>query len=790
MKNLIIPILIVLHFNPLSQAKFTSSNNPIDSIYQLLEKTNSVEDDIKLYIKLIDKSIDINHPDKLKYIEELSQYSLNNNSTFGIATAKSFNAYNLITSGMPHEAIPIFEEALSLFQTIGSEKEIIKSNIYLSICYERLGNKEKALGIIKDLSSTIEESSEASSKYLFYKRQGELHGILLAEKEKGIEYLDKAMKFATSSDLNETLENKTRVLLSKGTILLNYDNQRAAAALSTAEELAIKSNNQSILVYIRNLLIFIAHRDGRFSDAITIASKNLDMAEKHNDLSMIVESHNSLGSLNVELGNKDKATEHYTKAVNLSKNTNLTLSYVGAIGGLGHMHSIQNESAKAIELLEEALLISDSLNLTHYIIEILPIIGVAYLDIEQIEKGKNCFEKSLEMIQGTNENHLITSNKGLGIYHIIKENWDKSEGYLQKAYQVSISSNNSIEKAEIALLLSQVYYGKSDYKSALKWKNEHYQFRDSLNLVENQEKLTTLRLSSEFEKEKEVIALKNEQEKVLLNAKQERTSLLGLIALLTALSAFALYYISRRKNKQIQEQKNNLEELNNVKDTLFQIIGHDLKKPSLNFRNVSKNINYLLEKEDYKRLQSLGEEVDQDAKSLYNLTDNLLNWALTQKDTIRIRPKSININEIVNYNIDLFKSIAARKNIKLINNVNTNTMAKVDQNSFDTIIRNLIDNAIKYTPINGKITIASSETDGLINLYIKDTGVGIEKSTLDSINNESNTYASRKGTDGEKGSGIGLHLVKTLLTKNNGKLILASNYTTGIVAQISLPKAG
>jgi len=697
MKNLIIPILIVLHFNPLSQAKFTSSNNPIDSIYQLLEKTNSVEDDIKLYIKLIDKSIDINHPDKLKYIEELSQYSLNNNSTFGIATAKSFNAYNLITSGMPHEAIPIFEEALSLFQTIGSEKEIIKSNIYLSICYERLGNKEKALGIIKDLSSTIEESSEASSKYLFYKRQGELHGILLAEKEKGIEYLDKAMKFATSSDLNETLENKTRVLLSKGTILLNYDNQRAAAALSTAEELAIKSNNQSILVYIRNLLIFIAHRDGRFSDAITIASKNLDMAEKHNDLSMIVESHNSLGSLNVELGNKDKATEHYTKAVNLSKNTNLTLSYVGAIGGLGHMHSIQNESAKAIELLEEALLISDSLNLTHYII---------------------------------------------------------------------------------------------DYKSALKWKNEHYQFRDSLNLVENQEKLTTLRLSSEFEKEKEVIALKNEQEKVLLNAKQERTSLLGLIALLTALSAFALYYISRRKNKQIQEQKNNLEELNNVKDTLFQIIGHDLKKPSLNFRNVSKNINYLLEKEDYKRLQSLGEEVDQDAKSLYNLTDNLLNWALTQKDTIRIRPKAININEIVNYNIDLFKSIAARKNIKLINNVNTNTMAKVDQNSFDTIIRNLIDNAIKYTPINGKITIASSETDGLINLYIKDTGVGIEKSTLDSINNESNTYASRKGTDGEKGSGIGLHLVKTLLTKNNGKLILASNYTTGIVAQISLPKAG
>ena len=244
----------------------------------------------------------------------------------------------------------------------------------------------------------------------------------------------------------------------------------------------------------------------------------------------------------------------------------------------------------------------------------------------------------------------------------------------------------------------------------------------------------------------------------------------------------------RKKNRLIAAQNQSLKAVNNTKDTLFQIIGHDLKKPTIGFRNVMNNINYLLDKKDYTRLQALGKEIDRDAKSLYNLTDNLLNWALMQKDAINISPQDVRVSQIVDENITLFTTIALRKQIQLTSNIERNLLAKVDKNSLDTIIRNLIDNAIKYTEYGGTIEVSAKEVEGLVQLLVKDDGTGFHKDVLDNLHKGAHIN-STTGTASEAGSGIGLQLVKHLVVKNNGYIKISNDSDRGAIIQINIPTA-
>jgi len=300
--------------------------------------------------------------------------------------------------------------------------------------------------------------------------------------------------------------------------------------------------------------------------------------------------------------------------------------------------------------------------------------------------------------------------------------------------------------------------------------------------------ITSVKLKGEFEKEKEIIALQNEQETALLKEKQLRTAIGGGLAGLALLLSLLFYRSLRKKTTEIESQKSELETLNNTKDTLFQIIGHDLKKPTIGFRNVSKNINYLVEKGDFDRLKKLGEEVDQDAKSLYNLTDNLLAWALVQKDAVNLKPTVVNASEIANANLELFANLAKQKNITLHNDIDGQCQVNVDRNALDTVIRNLIDNAIKFTHNGGKVTLRSKETDGMQRIYIEDTGIGMSNEAVERIMNKSQN-ASSDGTNGEKGSGLGLQLVKDLVNKSQGQFLINNKSGKGLVISLDLPQA-
>jgi len=264
---------------------------------------------------------------------------------------------------------------------------------------------------------------------------------------------------------------------------------------------------------------------------------------------------------------------------------------------------------------------------------------------------------------------------------------------------------------------------------------------------------------------------------------------IGGLAGLLALFLAGLYLLSKRKNNKIQEQNTELENLNNVKDQLFQIIGHDLRKPVIAFRNVSENLNYLIEEGDQTRLKKLGEEIESEGKALYNLTDNLLHWALTQKDLISIKPTKVNIKEVVDENIKLFRRIADKKELIISNSIDSNTYAKVDVNSLDVMVRNLIDNAIKFTPKGGEIKLKANFQNSMVQIVVADNGAGMSQEKLQDILSNDLTQSS-DGTESEKGSGLGMTIVKSMAQKNNGKIDVKSAKGVGSTFTLSLPMAG
>jgi len=240
-----------------------------------------------------------------------------------------------------------------------------------------------------------------------------------------------------------------------------------------------------------------------------------------------------------------------------------------------------------------------------------------------------------------------------------------------------------------------------------------------------------------------------------------------------------------RINKIIADKNEALKEANQTKDYLFGIIAHDLRKPAIAFRGISKKVAYLLENKDYERLEKLGHYIEQDALALNLLTDNLLNWALHQKEAIRYKASTFFLNEITTDLQSIFLSAAKRKNVNLTFKIDLKLKIHTDKNLLQTCLRNLLDNAIKYCKPNDMIAITLKKLKASLSIRVKDTGVGMSEETLKNIFSI-HKNKSQIGTAGEKGTGFGLNLVQNLVDLLGGKLLVKSTINKGTEFRIDL----
>ena len=251
-----------------------------------------------------------------------------------------------------------------------------------------------------------------------------------------------------------------------------------------------------------------------------------------------------------------------------------------------------------------------------------------------------------------------------------------------------------------------------------------------------------------------------------------------------------------QKNAVIDELttiKEELEQINAEKDKFFSIIAHDLKSPFSGFLMLTKTMAESIHEFTIDELYDNISKLQSSSLNLYKLIENLLEWSRMKRGVTRFEPENIDFSFIVQNNTHILSDMAAHKDIQLLSFIPENTIVYIDIPMINTVIRNLVSNAIKFTPRGGKIEIGvvdSFSPDGIsneLNIFIKDTGIGMDKDMLNKLF-QLDQKVSRPGTEDEPSTGLGLLLCKEFIEKNGGKIWVESTVDKGSTFYFSMKK--
>jgi len=238
--------------------------------------------------------------------------------------------------------------------------------------------------------------------------------------------------------------------------------------------------------------------------------------------------------------------------------------------------------------------------------------------------------------------------------------------------------------------------------------------------------------------------------------------------------------------EKIQKYNIELKNLNDSKDKFFSILAHDLLSPFSVLMGYSEILYSQAEELSKKEIAEFSRYIyDMSTKSL-NLLNELLDWSRLQTNRLRFNPVKLNVYAVTQEVIQLYATSAKNKEIDLKNFVPDSVEIFADNYMINTVLRNLVSNAIKFTPKSGIVSIDANRLNGEVEISVKDNGVGINEENLKNLF-RIESGISTKGTNAEKGNGLGLILCKELVEKNNGSISVQSKKGEGSIFRIKLP---
>jgi len=236
----------------------------------------------------------------------------------------------------------------------------------------------------------------------------------------------------------------------------------------------------------------------------------------------------------------------------------------------------------------------------------------------------------------------------------------------------------------------------------------------------------------------------------------------------------------------IEEQSQQLEELNATKDKFFSIVAHDLKSPLNSLKSFSSLLIDHFDNLNKDEILTMSKQIRDSVDNTIKMADNLITWAMVQMEDSKFNEEIIKVKDITTNIFGVYQKVALEKGINFSFLVDEALSIIGDKNQIEFVIRNLVNNAIKFTHKKGFVSLtAKSLADGLVQISVSDSGVGISdeiKSKLFSISNKHNT----KGTEGEKGTGLGLLMSNEFMKLNGGQIEIESILGKGSTFHIKL----
>ena len=240
---------------------------------------------------------------------------------------------------------------------------------------------------------------------------------------------------------------------------------------------------------------------------------------------------------------------------------------------------------------------------------------------------------------------------------------------------------------------------------------------------------------------------------------------------------------------EIRYQNGELVKLNAEKDKFFSIIAHDLRSPFNSFLGLTQIMAEELPSLTMSQLQEIAVKMSKSATNLYRLLENLLEWSQIKNGTFSFNPEVLQLSFVVDGCIDMIHVSSKNKDIEIVNNIAAGIEVFADRNMIQTIIRNLVSNALKFTPKGGKVNIAAiTNGNQKVEIAIQDSGIGMNKNLIENLF-RIDKKTNRLGTENEPSSGLGLLLCKEFVEKHEGKIWVESEVGKGSTFTFSIPKA-
>jgi signal transduction histidine kinase len=603
--------------------------------------------------------------------------------------------------------------------------------------------------------------------------------------------------------------------------LLSYFDDRtgkfenAITNLENAIEIYTELGDSSYLAACyNNLGVFCSYGTNQ-TQSLEYFIKAMNIAENQNQTFALSEAYNNIGWYYEYLEEYATALKYYNKALEvdlkIQNHHNLALSYimVGNINlKLQRFDSARDSLNKAQEFLSQ---VKDNYRQAELYINL----ADYFIETEQFDEAN----KHINLAKNINKNNEYDR---LGA-DILKLEGDLK--FKQKQYReclpfydqaIEIYNENQIHDNLYDIFLNKAlaYSELKQYETAYSILQEAQNLKKEFEPNEIAKVLGDFEHAEALKEEKEKLRLeqeiqnqKNRNELILIRAKLHGAVVsIAFLAILAGL--FVYFYIDKRKHNAlleenyriIQEQKAMLEEnfvnlkdskekltrLNATKDKFFSIIAHDLKNP---FNVLIGLSDFVIREPDIRHSEDFEQIIDgifHTAKSGYNLLDNLLKWARTQTGDIDFNPDFLDMKDIFDQNTSFFKETAKAKNIE-ISDVNLNGQRVfADYNMVNFVVRNLLNNAIKFSYPNSRILLRANNEDDFCIFTVQDFGIGMNKETREKLFKIESTNP-QSGTADEMGTGLGLIICKEFVEKNGGNIWVDSAEKKGSSFHVSFP---
>lgn len=264
-------------------------------------------------------------------------------------------------------------------------------------------------------------------------------------------------------------------------------------------------------------------------------------------------------------------------------------------------------------------------------------------------------------------------------------------------------------------------------------------------------------------------------------AEPEKKTVCGLLGIATDITGRKMI------EEEIKLKNNELLRINAEKDKFFSIIAHDLRSPFNSFLMLTKIMAQGSPHLTMDKIRGIAAEMRDSAANIFRLLENLLQWAATQQGLMPFNPKPVQLRSIVDECIATGIEAAGSKGIKITRRIPDGMVVFAESNMLQAVIRNLISNAVKFTPKGGKIVLSAKTVgDNNIEISVKDSGIGMNKAIVDNLFHL-NVRTNRKGTENEPGTGLGLLLCKEFVEKHGGKIRVESRADKGSVFYFTIP---